>query len=338
MSNKRLSLDTGPARLPALPPVSGQDSSMRTWMQAVAERLEVREGARGNAAERVVTQRELEAAVASGKSNPTGTSWLDKYRSIDDLGDALKDTTMYADLQRRIARLDGEPEGSVGGSTATTGTQRTVAPPDTLRLIRNDLDFYFPPKATSTAPSTYQEFVCTVNTAGFFTNGGDHLVFAVDCSGESGNGHPHWGPIVRNGRRLFEYARGFIVFGDGRVYAEHWNGTFSPGVALVANTVPGGFSPATTPMFTVRVTAGYRVGAMAEYMSVNIHRDGATGPIVFSAAVPWGWDWTGTHQACFGAIGPGFISPNATGNVETGSSGAAPWAYVPFSGAKLTAM
>lgn len=51
--------DTGPARLPGLPKVNAEDPALRSWISAVAERLEVREGARGNDAERVVTQREM---------------------------------------------------------------------------------------------------------------------------------------------------------------------------------------------------------------------------------------------------------------------------------------
>ena len=51
--------DTGKARLPALPAVNAQDPSLRNWISAVAERLEVREGSRGNPYERAVTVREM---------------------------------------------------------------------------------------------------------------------------------------------------------------------------------------------------------------------------------------------------------------------------------------
>lgn len=52
--------DTGRARLPALPPVNAADPALRNWISAVNERLEVREGSRGNLAERVVTWRDLQ--------------------------------------------------------------------------------------------------------------------------------------------------------------------------------------------------------------------------------------------------------------------------------------
>lgn len=57
--------DTGPARLPSLPPVNGQDKTLTNWMRAVAERLEVREGERGNENERAVTVRELKELAGS---------------------------------------------------------------------------------------------------------------------------------------------------------------------------------------------------------------------------------------------------------------------------------
>ena len=46
------------AKLPALPPVQTNDAQLKRWMEAVAERLEVREGTRGDPDERVITVRE----------------------------------------------------------------------------------------------------------------------------------------------------------------------------------------------------------------------------------------------------------------------------------------
>ena len=54
-----MTIDTGVAKLPGLPVVKVEDQGMQRWMQAVAERLEVREGQRGNAKERAVTVRDL---------------------------------------------------------------------------------------------------------------------------------------------------------------------------------------------------------------------------------------------------------------------------------------
>lgn len=331
----------GRARLPALPPVSAQDSSVKAWMQAVAEHLEVREGQRNNPGERTVTRNELAEFMAQGTTTTPGsvesTQWWAKFKDINALGDALRQTTMHDDLLRRIARLGGESDhvstvesGDSAGSNPTT----TGSPPDALRLTRNDLDFYRLPSVSSRVDSVLQEFVCTVNTSEFYALGGNHIVFAMDCSGGAGTGQPHNGPVVRNGANLFVLARGCIIFADGQVWFEHWNGTTNPGVTRITSTIEG-FSPATTPIFTVRLSAGYRSGAMANYMAVNIHAGGPTGPLVFSGSQPWGWNWTGTHVAYFAAIGTRFITPNDTGNVETQAPGVAPNATVHFSGARL---
>lgn len=57
----RIKTDTGVARLPALPKVNLQDPGLSNWINAVTERLQVREGERGNDNERAVTVRELRA-------------------------------------------------------------------------------------------------------------------------------------------------------------------------------------------------------------------------------------------------------------------------------------
>lgn len=328
----------GRARLPAIPPVSDQDPSLRTWMQAVTERLEVREGARGDDLERVVTRRDLEAAMQGQPVGVDSAPWWSKYRSLDDLADALRNTTMHADLVRRIKNSTDDLQQDVTiDDTASGGTTGGISdpPPDALRLYRNDLDFYRLPTVTSQLPSSYQEFVCTVNVANFFVQGGDHVIFALDCSGGAGTSGPHSGPIYRNDANLFVLARGFIVTGTGVVYAEHWNGTFSPGLAQVTSSVSG-FNPKTTPIFTVRIVAGYRTGALANHMAITIHRGGGTGQVLFAGSVPWGWDWSGAHSCYVGAIAMGFVSPNQTGGVETYSPGVAPNATIDFSGAKLT--
>ena len=116
--------DTGTARLPALPAVSTGNVSLDNWIRAVSERLEVREGARGNPAERVVTQREL-AAMGLGSAQ-----WTTDSTSIggvmvqlpgggfsrvpmDTFTDEIRKTKLYADLVRKIddvTRFDDVPE------------------------------------------------------------------------------------------------------------------------------------------------------------------------------------------------------------------------------------
>jgi len=106
--------DTGPVRLPALPPVNAQDPSLRDWMSAVAERLETREGTRGNRFERVVTLRELEDATKSltglavSKIPAAGEVLIDlgggltASVAIDNFVAELKSTRLYTDLLRRL--------------------------------------------------------------------------------------------------------------------------------------------------------------------------------------------------------------------------------------------
>ncbi|CAN7346348.1 hypothetical protein LJR074_001981 [Acidovorax sp. LjRoot74] len=313
---------------------------MRAWLQAVTERLEVREGQRGDADERALTQRDLAAFLAESTSPAPSTKggWWESISNVEDLGEALRNTRMYNDLLRRISNASGEPlVGAMAGEAASApaAASSSDTPPDALRLVRNDLDFYRLTSATSRVDSSYQELVCTVNTANFFSQGGNHIVFALDCMGEAGSGNPHNAPVIRNGQNLFSLARGFIIFGDGSVQAEQWNGTFNPALEPVTSSVPG-FSPATTPIFTVRIVAGYRTGALANHMAITIHRGGGNGQVIFAGSKPWGWDWTGRHVAYFAAIGPDFKSPNETNNVEKLGIGAAPNATVHFSAAKLS--
>lgn len=122
--------DTGKAKLPGLPAVTTGNASLDRWIQAVTERLEVREGARGNAYERVVLLRELKALgldpsavssnAATGTENimvqtPLGTfvrmsidSFADKIRNTKlyrDLIKSLNDTTRFEDLPGNIQQI-----------------------------------------------------------------------------------------------------------------------------------------------------------------------------------------------------------------------------------------
>ena len=47
------------AKLPGLPKIAPADPALARWVAAVTERLEVREGARGDDMERVLTVRDL---------------------------------------------------------------------------------------------------------------------------------------------------------------------------------------------------------------------------------------------------------------------------------------
>lgn len=106
--------DTGRAKLPALPPVNAQDPALRNWMSAVAERLEVREGTRGNPFERAVTVRELKEAtnglveITSAPTQSSGTiniplsNGLTASLAIDRFIESIRNTRLYRDLLRRL--------------------------------------------------------------------------------------------------------------------------------------------------------------------------------------------------------------------------------------------
>jgi hypothetical protein len=109
-----MSKDTGRAKLPALPAVAAQDLSLRNWINAVNERLEVREGSRGNPAERVVTQRELDVLTSKVRvlqTSPTATpgqtlvpigGGMHAAIDIAAFSDALRNTRLYRDLTSKI--------------------------------------------------------------------------------------------------------------------------------------------------------------------------------------------------------------------------------------------
>lgn len=189
-----------------------------------------------------------------------------------------------------------------------------------LRLTQNDLDFCYLPRVVNPMPSHGSELVCTVDASRFFANGGHHIVFALDCEGGQGSYNPHCGPIFRYGKNLWAAARGFIVFGDGVVMAEGWNGTALPALAAIANTSGAVFDPGHCPVFTLRIVAGYRSGALANRMGIEIRAGGsAEGALLFAGGIEgpeWGWDWTGTSKAAMGGIALGFVAPAATGCVE----------------------
>jgi hypothetical protein len=120
--------NTQPARLPPIPR-HGADAQTDKALDAIREHLEVREGSRGNPWEKAVTERRLsqmglvDASLAPGSSSPsivtmgtaTGTVMLrtpdGRYvsASLDTVAQALRQTKLYKDLQRRIddvARFD----------------------------------------------------------------------------------------------------------------------------------------------------------------------------------------------------------------------------------------
>lgn len=233
--------------------------------------------------------------------------------------------------------------GSVAGPVVATASAVIVTdPPVTqLTLAQNDLDFYFLGTGTSVSPTAYMDFRIALDTTNLFNQAVgsfDHIAIALDCNGTSGGNNPHCGPIYRRGQSIWVNARGFIITRSGAVMAEHWNGTFSPGLLNITNTTGGTFNPLATPVFTVRILAGYRTGAWAEQMYIQIRLGtSGVGTLLFNGTAPgWGWDWTGSHKVALAAIASGSRSPNDTGCVEDLSPRNAPGAVLPFSGFELT--
>ena len=218
-------------------------------------------------------------------------------------------------------------------------TLRRTAHRRELCLTPNDLDFCYLPRVASSVPSHGSELVCTADASRFFANGGHHIVFALDCEGGQGSYNPHCGPIFRYGKNLWAAARGFIVFGDGVVMAEGWNGTAMPALATIANTSGSVFDPGQHPVFTLRIVAGYRRGALANRMGVEIRAGGsAEGALLFAGGIEgpeWGGDWTGGSKAAMGGIASGFVPPAATGCVEELLPRSAPHAVLVMSRFRL---
>jgi hypothetical protein len=117
------------AKLPGLPAPNFADPAVQRWAQAVSERLEVREGARGDPLERVVTWRDLDASFAGdagGRGRVSSPSVLSGTAQIptgngqtinidmETFAKQLKSTQLYRDLQfsisdpNRFARLGEE--------------------------------------------------------------------------------------------------------------------------------------------------------------------------------------------------------------------------------------
>lgn len=242
--------------------------------------------------------------------------------------------TGWIDGPDAISRIFVRNSDNTGWLSFSAAAPPPSTPPASgqLTLAVNDLDFYYLPVITSSDPTKYNLLYCEVDTSNFFSKGADHIVFALDCTGGQGSNNPHCGPIYRNGENLFAHARGFIIFGDGTVLAEYWNGTSNPGLLTINNTLGATFNPTTTPKFAVTIFAGYRSGTYANMMEIRIHAiSGSSRNLVFNGtAQGWGWDWTGTHKCAIGAIGPGFVSPNSTGCVESRVARSAPNAELPF--------
>ena len=135
--------DTGAAKLPALPKVATGNVALDRLLQALCERLEVREGSRGNPFERTLLVRDVAAlgfdasrlANARGQSL-AGTTALKPLEVLpggmtaDAFGEAIRNTKIYQDLKFALddpARFGDLPDkvqallGSIADEAAKRG-------------------------------------------------------------------------------------------------------------------------------------------------------------------------------------------------------------------------
>jgi plastocyanin len=238
--------------------------------------------------------------------------------------DSLAEGNETIVLQLRTGSTAGPVVATASAVTVVNTTGSTYTPPDpyTLTMARNDLDFIYA-KDVQHNGGTYLRLDFTLDIDDFFTAGGDHIPFVVNAKIVSPHTN-HCGPIVRNGRELFSYGRGFFIrAGSNQVFAEHWNGTASPPTALVTRTGGTGFNTTTNKRVRMRIVGGLRTGPWANQMVVYIW-DAITSSLLFQGSVPWGWDPETIYMAAIGGIASGFQSPNSNGCVERTGPGNTP--------------
>lgn len=156
----RIKTDTGVARLPALPRVNLQDPGLSNWVNAVTERLQVREGERGNDNERAVTVRELRAMsgqvesvtqlLAAGKTLADGEVLLDlggglsATVEVDRFAQSIIDSRLFKSLAKtlddpsRFDHLAKEIRDELVRSIADEAASRGAAIRDVQTIIQSN--------------------------------------------------------------------------------------------------------------------------------------------------------------------------------------------------------
>lgn len=105
--------DTGKAKLPGLVSPRVDSADLARWVQAVSERLEVREGSRGNPYERAVTVRDLTEGgiaviggggriAAGGPGGGVYAGYNNQNPDYEKFWEELKDSSLYRELMKRI--------------------------------------------------------------------------------------------------------------------------------------------------------------------------------------------------------------------------------------------
>ncbi len=96
-------------RLPGLPRVSSGNAALDKWIQAVNERMEAGEGARGASLDRVVTVRDLQnfkPTVSGVVLSSTLSDQIYNSQAYKELASRLKDASVHVDISEPLKRLE----------------------------------------------------------------------------------------------------------------------------------------------------------------------------------------------------------------------------------------
>lgn len=248
--------------------------------------------------------------------------------------DEIADGTKTMVMQLRTGSSAGPVVATATAVTVNDTSQPPVpvGPPDpyTLTMARNDLDFIYAADVANNG-GTFVQLDFAISFDDFYTAGAHHIAIAINAGVPNPHSF-HCGPIIRNGKLLWSYGRGFfLTAGADGVYAEHWNGTPSPAFELVPRTGGSGFNPAVNTKVTVRVIGGLRTGPWANQMLIYI-RDFNTNSLLFHGSRAWGWDAEATYKAVIAGIGVQFQQPADNGCVERSGPGANPTSSATITG------
>lgn len=256
------------------------------------------------------------------------------------LNDAITEGTEGVQIQLRTGSIGG-PVVAVADTVVVNDTSVAPTFPSSMTLTRNNLEFLYSGYKSTSASTGWMEVIMTLDTSSFFsiaTNSNDHVGIALNTDGDASVFAPdgtrdHCGPIIRHGMPLWDVARGFIIFRDGRIWSEHWYEGAPAGTPGFGYTDFGFcYNPLINPIVTIRVRAGYRVGTYGEKMIMDVFAGSSTsGTLLTSLLAPWGWDYTGNHRFTLFGIASGFVQPALTGCIETSAAGSAAGATVGIS-------
>lgn len=278
-------------RLPALPRVSTGNTALDNWIQSVTEILQVREGARGDRLERVVTLRDLEDLgldtvkwSSGGNANLTSGLLVQQSNgeyavvSVEAFSGALRDTTIFRDLQLAIDRggvdsgLPDEIKSILEADLAAEAAARGAAISRVERLIQTSTQSLASEVKTLTASvsgavaAVRQTAFATASESSATAGLVDQLIVNLDGTGSA---TATQSLTVIADRTTGLRAQKVLKMTAGNTVA---------GIGLLASEDPGGTS---TSAFLVE--AG-QFGVMA---AINFTNDGTTTPSATAIGQIW---------------------------------------------------